>query len=64
MGRKKIENKKMPKGQILAEPSDFAAMQFKPVIQSDNCFTCDCGDGGDNGGGCDCVSCDSCDCNQ
>jgi hypothetical protein len=41
---------------------DFAGMKFIPIITIENCYNCDCGDGCDGYGGCDCVSCDNCDC--
>ncbi|MBU4360693.1 hypothetical protein KKA66_02480 [Patescibacteria group bacterium] len=37
---------------------NFENMQILPISATDNCYTCDCGDGCD-GYGNDCVSCDS-----
>ena len=48
-------------GRFLSVAPDFAAMQFLPVIKSDNCFACDSVDNGGSGGSCNC-DCDSCDC--
>ncbi len=38
---------------------DFKRMSIVPIQSVDNCYDCDCGDGEDDGGGCDCVSCDN-----
>lgn len=46
------------------QPLDFSAMQVKEIAIVDNCYNCDCGDGGCDGNGCDCVSCDSCNCDS